>query len=30
MGDGDAGVNQFENKHVNILRFANYQFVKVN
>jgi ABC-type branched-subunit amino acid transport system substrate-binding protein len=30
MGEGDAGVNQFENKYVNILRFANYQFVKMN
>lgn len=30
MGEGDAGVNQFENKYVNILRFANFQFVKMN
>ncbi|MGB0861612.1 MAG: ABC transporter substrate-binding protein [Saprospiraceae bacterium] len=30
MGEGDAAVNQFENKYVNILRFSNYQFVKMN
>ena len=29
-GEGQSIINQFENKYVHILRFHNFQFVKVN